>query len=263
MTTHQDTSERRREQVRQLEAATREVMTSEGFQRWITTRRAFHDYSIGNQLLLAMQTPTVGGEPVAEFATRVAGFRAWKKVDRSVVKGAKGLRILAPCPVKREDPDTSEVVERVFFKLVSVFDVSQTDGEPLAELPMGSIAGEDHAAMLDGLAGLAAELEVAVSARDLSAMSCGGWYDEDKAEIVLDETASADEQVRTLAHELCHAQGIGYDLGRARAEVIVEAAAYIATWGERDDLAALREDLARIDEVAGRIEAACGIAEAA
>ena len=103
MATKQDTSERRKEQVRQLEAATREVMTSEGFQRWIETRRSFHDYSIGNQLLIAMQPPTVAGEAVADHATRVAGFNAWKKLDRSVVKGAKGIRILAPIKIKKQD----------------------------------------------------------------------------------------------------------------------------------------------------------------
>ena len=163
---------------------------------------------------------------------------------------------------------------------MSVFDVAQTDGQPLPEFPTGSIAGTDHGEILNGLRELAAELSVSVIEKDLTAMSAGGWFDSNAQEIVIDSAVSTDEQVRTLTHELCHAQGVGYDLGRARAEVIVEAAAtvalsslgfdtaseslpYIASWGERDDLAALREDLAKIDEVAGRIEAACGVVETA
>jgi hypothetical protein len=202
MTTKQDTSERRREQVRQLEAATREVMTSQGFQRWVTTRRSFHEYSIGNQLLIAMQPPTVAGEPVADHATRVAGFQAWKKLDRSVVTGAKGIRILAPITIKAKDEETGEEIKRLWFKSVSVFDVAQTDGEPLADFPTGSIAGSDHGVILSSLRRLADELGVSVSEKDLSGVSAGGWYAEGSREVVIDSNVSTDEKVRTLTHEL-------------------------------------------------------------
>lgn len=272
--TKAEATARRREQVEQLEAATRSVMSSDGFQRWTEARRAFHDYSVGNQLLIAMQPPTVGGEQVAEVATRVAGFRAWKQLERSVVKGARGIRILAPMTVKSktEVDEHGEPLVRVFFKSVAVFDISQTDGEPLAELPSQSIAGADHGALLARLEGLADELQVAVDYRDLSDRAAGGWYSESESLIVIDSSKSVDERVRTLTHELAHALGVGYrEYGRERAEVIVEASAhlalstlgfdtsgealsYIASWGERDDLAALRDDLGVIDSIASRLE---------
>jgi antirestriction protein ArdC len=279
MTTKQDIRQaKHREQVERLESATRELMSEAGFRRYIETRQAFHQYSLNNQLLIAYQQPTVGDEPTAEFATQVAGFNAWKKLDRSVVKGAKGIRILAPMIFKDQDAETGEETKRIWFKAVSVFDVSQTDGAELPDAPeRKSIAGHIHADLLTGLEALAAELGVSVDYRDLSDRQMGGWFDPIKDEIVVDDSVSTDEQVRTLTHELAHALGVGYqEFGRERAEVIVEAATtvaleslgfdtsgeslpYIAEWGHREDLASLREDLAKIDELATRIEDAAGV----
>jgi N-terminal domain of anti-restriction factor ArdC len=270
--------DKRAEQVKRLEDATRELMSEDGFRRFIETRQAFHQYSLNNQLLIAHQRPMVGEEPSAEFATRVAGFHTWKSLDRSVVKGAKGIRILAPMTFKDQDAETGEETQRVWFKSVAVFDVSQTDGADLPQAPERvSIAGHVHAELLDGLGALADELGVAVDYRDLSDRAMGGWFDPIKREIVVDDSVSTDEQVRTLTHELAHALGVGYaEYGRERAEVIVEAATtvaleslgfdtsgeslpYIAEWGHREDLASLREDLALIDELATRIEDAAGV----
>jgi antirestriction protein ArdC len=269
--------EKHAEQVERLENATRKLMSEGGFRDYIRTRRAFHNYSLNNQLLIAMQQPTVNGEATADFATRVAGFNTWKKVDRKVRKGAKGLRIMAPMVFKDTDADGAET-RRVWFKVVSVFDVSQTDGAPLPEPPQSvSIAGRDHGELLHGLADLAAALGYSIDYRDLSQDAAGGWCDPVRNEIVVGDNVSTDEQVRTLTHELAHALGVGYqEYGRERAEVIVEAATtvaldslgfdtsgeslpYIAEWGAREDLASLREDLAKIDELATRLEDAAGV----
>lgn len=276
----QTAEERRAEQVERLEAATRELMSTDGFRRWARARSLFHNYSITNQLLIACQVPTVNGEPVAESATRVAGFHTWKKLNRSVKKGATGLRIFAPIKIKPKaeevDGEQLETEEsdrpRIFFKVVSVFDVSQTEGEPIAELESSTIETADHGELLERLEGLAGELNYTVDYRDLSDRAEGGWCDANARDIVVDSSAAVDQQVRVLTHELCHAQGIGYEeYGRERAEVIVEAAAhvaleamgfdtsgeavpYIAGWSARDDLATLREDLTTIDKIAARVE---------
>ena len=275
MTTKQD---KHAEQVKRLEDATRELMSEDGFRRYIETRQAFHQYSLNNQLLIAHQQPTVGNEPSADFATQVAGFNAWKKLDRHVVKGARGIRILAPMIFKDQDAETGEEIKRVWFKAVSVFDVSQTDGAELPGPPeRKSIAGHVHADLLDGLGKLADEIGYAVSFQDLSDRPMGGWCDPVRREVIIDDSVSTDEQVRVLTHELAHALGVGYqEFGRERAEVIVEAAttvaleslgfdtsgeslAYVAEWGHREDLASLREDLALIDELATRVENAAGV----
>lgn len=272
--------QKRQEQVERLEQATRSIVSEEGFRRYVKARQTFHTYSISNQLLIAIQQPHVNDEPVADGATRVAGYQAWKKLDRQVLKGAHGIRILAPLIFKDKDAETGEETKRVWFKSVSVFDVSQTEGEPLAELPAEqSIAGTEHGDLLAGLNALADELKVSVEYRDLSDEAAGGWFNQLKNEIVVDDSVSLDEQVRVLTHELAHALGVGYrDYGRERAEVIVEAATtialeafgfdttgsslpYIASWGARKDLSTLREDLGKIDELASRIEAAVSAAQ--
>lgn len=279
--------EKRAAQVEALEAATRSLMDSEGFQRFIAARKAFHNYSINNQLLLAMQAVMARDETgeeveVAHSATRVAGFNAWKKLDRQVKKGSIGLKIFAPMMGKVKDDDGNVIklangkpkMAPYGFKLVSVFDVSQTEGEPLPEAPITEISSADFGHLIEGLQALAEELGVGVREEDLSERAVGGWFDKGLGEIVLDSSASIDGKVRTLTHELAHALGVDYQkYSREDAEVIVETAAtlalasvgfdtstaslgYIASWGEENGLEALRADLKVIDEVAGRLEAA-------
>lgn len=129
-----------------LEEGLKELFESEKYKNYLSTMSKFHNYSVNNTLLIALQKPE---------ATLVAGFKAWQKnFNRHVNKGEKGIRILAPAPyiIKEErdklDPVTGEVmfdkdgmpqteeveVKIPAFRAVSVFDVSQTDGEPIPEL---------------------------------------------------------------------------------------------------------------------------------
>jgi hypothetical protein len=126
---------KRAEQREQVERAVRELLTSDGWQRWAETRATFHRYSFGNCLLIAQQAPQ---------ATQVAGFKAWQQLGRQVRKGERAIRIMAPMLVKRENPETGEDERATFFRAVPVFDVSQTDGEPLPEAPCEPITGDSH-----------------------------------------------------------------------------------------------------------------------
>lgn len=272
-------AERRAESIERLNEATRALQTSDGFRAWIKARQAFHDYSFGNQLLIACQQPCVKDaagvpRPVADAATRVAGFKAWQKLDRQVVKGAYGIRIMAPIIVKDRDRPDDEDARKVFFKTVAVFDISQTDGEPLPEAPAptGSIAGTEHDELYRRMLAFAAELGYSV---ELEAMPDGrkGYCSTADHRIALDKAMSSDEYLRVLTHEIAHALGIGYaEYGRERAEVIVEAAScvaldalgfdtsgeslsYLAQWAGTD-LDAIRADAERIHDIASQIEAA-------
>jgi antirestriction protein ArdC len=147
-----------------------------------------------------------------------------------------------------EHPEDYE--SRMLFRAVSVFDVSQTDGEELPELPCEPISGDTHGEYLPLLEAFAAELGCTVAYEDLGE-SIGGYYRKSDSSIVVSTRASVNGQVRTLVHELAHALGVGYEeYGRPAAEVIVETAAvivcgsigldtsgesipYIATWGSR------------------------------
>ena len=106
---------------------------SETLKAYLSFLGKFHNYSFGNLMLIYLQCP---------HATHVAGFNAWKKHNRHVKKGATGIRILAPVIYKKKDGDGKEPASEeeakqrklVAFKVVSVFDVSQTEGEDLPSI---------------------------------------------------------------------------------------------------------------------------------
>ena len=138
----------------QLEQGVAEIFTSEKYTEYLNTMAKFHNYSFNNTLLIAMQKPE---------ATLVAGYQAWqKKFNRQVKRGEKGIQIIAPAPFKEKqeiektDPETgeivigedgqpeTEVVERVItrFRVTTVFDVSQTTGEPIPEFEVSELEGD-------------------------------------------------------------------------------------------------------------------------
>lgn len=277
--TDEERAQRRAQDRQRLEQAARELLTSEGWQCWIKVRarNGLARYSLGNQLLIAMQAPD------ARF---VAGFHAWKDLGRRVAKGEHGIRILAPIPLRArgdevqsgdgEKDDDGRVV--TLFKSVAVFDIAQTEvipgREPVPiEPPSQPITGDTHAHLLPRLFALAAELGYTVDQRRLEG-GADGWCDNKAKTIVVNAALPANARVRVLVHELAHALGIGYaDRGHARAEVMVDCATYIvlghvgvdtsgetipyvAGWGEDGALDAIHQDAQTIDEVARRIETA-------
>ena len=145
-TVHMTEKQKVKEITDRLEEGLKELFESEKYKSYLSTMSKFHNYSFNNTLLIAMQKPE---------ATLVAGYKAWQKnFGRHVNKGEKAIRILAPMPYKikeerdKLDPVTGEMTfdengmpqkEEVevtipAFRVVSVFDVSQTDGKPIPEL---------------------------------------------------------------------------------------------------------------------------------
>jgi len=171
-------------------AAALEGGHSEKLTAFLSTMARFHHYSFGNVLLIAFQRPD---------ATRVAGFNAWKKLGRFVQKGEKGIAIIAPMVYRKDDQaDASD--ERVIrgFKVVHVFDVSQTDGDALPEF--ASVAGDpgSHTAKLkDYVASRGIELDYSESLGSAHGVSKGG-------SIQLATGLSPSEEFSVLVHELAH-----------------------------------------------------------
>jgi antirestriction protein ArdC len=260
-----------------LEQAARELLSSDGWQRWVRVRatNGLARYSLHNQLLIALQKPD---------ATFVAGFRAFLKLNRCVRKGEKAIRILAPMTVRQCDAqDADDDQRRTVFRSVAVFDVGQTDPLPGRQPvplspPAEPICGDSHADLLTPLENFAAELGYAVRLLPLEG-SADGWCDPARQEIVVNERLAGNAQVRVLVHELAHALGLGYrDLGRRRAEVLVDSVTYIvcgsvgldvggesipyvAGWGEDGELEAIRAYAQTIDDVARRLEPAITAAD--
>ncbi len=267
---------RRKADRDRIEQAARALLTTDGWQRWIRVRASngLSRYSLGNQTLIAIDCNARGITP-----TYVAGFRAFLDLNRCVRKGEKAIHILAPVAVKQRDEPGEEIAEKkVFFRTVPVFDVSMTDPlpgkEPVPLLPPSQpITGDSHHHLIAPLIQHAAELGYAVEIRDLPDDGPGGWCDPKRHQIVV-ANGPANQQVRTLAHEVAHAHGVGYEqYGRKQAEVLVdcvtycvlgsvgldvggESIPYIAGWGEDGALDAIREYAQTIDTMARQIEAA-------
>lgn len=166
---------------------------SEAVTAYLETVSKFHNYSLGNQLLIAFQRPD---------ATRVAGFHTWKSLGRFVKKGEKGIAILAPMTFKGknkgDDGESDNTISYVRFRSVTVFDVSQTDGDPLPEI--GTTKG-DPGVNLDRLkkfittSGIT--LEYTDDIRPALGTSSGG-----RIRIALG--LSPAEEFSVLAHETAH-----------------------------------------------------------
>ena len=217
--------DRLKEAHERLVQAVESIVTGEDWQRMLKVASKFHKYSFNNQLLIFLQRPE---------ATYVAGFRRWLEMKRFVRKGEKGIAILAPCRYKRtvEDEVGNEETVQVLrgFRVVHVFDVTQTDGEPLADLDAVKPQLLDGAApdgLWDALVAQCAELGYGVVRERRG--SANGYCEMLHKQIGVRPDVSDAQAVKTLIHELAHA--LLHDgpsmVSREIAEVEVESVAYI------------------------------------
>ena len=197
-----------------LEEGLKELFESEKYKSYLTTMSKFHNYSFNNTLLIAMQKPE---------ATLVAGYQAWQKnFNRHVNKGERGIRILAPAPYKikeerdKLDPVTGEVMldkdgtpqtEEVeikipAFRAVSVFDVSQTDGEPLPELEAKELLStvEGYEDFINAITYVA---HAPIGFEDIPGAS-KGYFNIEKNRIAVQEGMSESQTLKTMVHETAH-----------------------------------------------------------
>ena len=205
-----------REITDKLEQGIKELFESERFKEYLRTMSKFYNYSFNNTLLIAMQKPE---------ATYVAGYTSWQRnFDRQVMKGEKGIKILAPAPYKAQeerekiDPLTqkpvigadgnavTETVEvlRPAFKVVSVFDVSQTDGKELPDIIVDELKGtvENYEAFLDALR---QESPVPISFEDIPG-DAKGFFSPVESRIAIQDGMSEIQTVKTAIHEIAHAK---------------------------------------------------------
>ncbi|MBU0716961.1 MAG: DUF1738 domain-containing protein, partial [Planctomycetes bacterium] len=168
---------------------------SEQLTAYLAAMARFHNYSFGNIMLIATQQPD---------ASYVAGFRTWKKLGRFVKKGEKGIVIIAPMLIRPKDNDQADGDDRTMlrFKAVYVFDVSQTDGEPLPEFAHVGGNPNGHTDRLKALiASNGIVLEYTDTLAGAEGVSRGG-----RIELLSNLTPAQEFEVLTheLAHELLH-----------------------------------------------------------
>lgn len=220
--------QRRQELMQKLEHGFQAVRESDRFMAYLDTCAKFHNYSPQNAMLIMLQRPA---------STHVAGFNSWiGKFNRRVNKGEKGIAILAPTRFESQrtkvDEDGNETVEKrdaVGFRTVYVFDVSQTDGDPLPT-PNDELEGVDDAGLFAALDTLAHSEGITVDRAD-GRMNGGanGFYRQDSHEIWIRPDVSLVMATKTFAHELAHHFAEHDTNGHCREEkeTIAESVAYI------------------------------------
>lgn len=198
-----------------------DLMTSDGWKRALEFRQRFHNYSYLNTLLILAQRPD---------ATLVAGYRTWQASNRFVRKGEKGIAILAPLLVR--DPDDRDQLNLVGFKTVYVFDLAQTDGEPIPqrESPRLLTDTPDAQAKLAGLhfrlAMFCASKGVRVSWDFQHEHALGVYRPADK-HIAIRPGLSHTQAFKTLCHETAHMLLHTGSENRHSAELEAETTAFL------------------------------------
>jgi antirestriction protein ArdC len=199
-----------------LEAGIKDIFDSGQYKTYLKTLSKFHNYSFNNCMLIAMQKPD---------ATHVAGYSAWRdNFKRNVMKGEKGIKILAPSPYKiqkdmeRIDPKTGSAVigsdgkpvtEQVevtvpAFRIVTVFDISQTDGEPLPEIGVDELTG-DVESYEDFFSALEKSSPVPIAIEDITS-GAKGYFEQTEKRIALNSGMSELQTLKTAIHEIAHAR---------------------------------------------------------
>ena len=209
----QNSADRMKEITDRLETGIQELFESERYKAYLTSMAKFHSYSFNNTLLIAMQ----GGQ-------LVAGYNKWRDdFHRNVKRGEKGIKILAPAPykVKKEVPKRdeqgqpmmekdgkplTEVQEKQIpaFKIVSVFDVSQTEGEPLPSIGVDELAGNVEQ-YEDFFKALEQTSPVPMAFEDIPGGS-HGYYHLTEKRIAIQENMSELQTLKTAIHEIAHAK---------------------------------------------------------
>ena len=213
--TKQSNKERLKDITDSIERGIEELFQSEKYAEYLRTMSRFHKYSVNNTMLIYMQKPD---------ATLVAGFNKWRdQFERNVMKGEKGIKIIAPTPYKKKieqeklDPDTNlpmfdadgkaiteeKEIKIPMFKPVTVFDVSQTDGKPLPQLAsdlQGNV--QNYEVFMEALRRASS---VPISIKPI-ADNADGFFSLDDQSITIREGMSEVQTVSAVVHEIAHSK---------------------------------------------------------
>lgn len=258
---------RRDDVLQELTAGVAALTSSSAWRDWLDVQSRFHHYSFGNCVLIMRQRPN---------ATRVAGFHTWRQLGRRVRRGEKGIWIIAPITrrvAKEADAAEEDESARVLggFRAVPVFDVAQTDGDPLPEAPARRLDGDAPAHAYEQLVCVAHSIGYSVE-RDYLPGERNGDCAFELRRIRVEATNDGAQQLKTLAHELAHAMLHADATDAALAELEAESVAYVvcnvlgivsdvysfgyvAAWagGGDEAVAAIKASAQRIQRTAGRI----------
>ena len=228
--------------MQSLESGVEELFTSNRYQEFLKTMAKFHNYSFNNTMLIAMQRPD---------ATLVTSYKNWQSMGRQVMKGEKGITIIAPAPYKKMKekevldenqrpimgtdgkPKTEQVEVTVpHFKAITVFDIAQTSGEPIQTLApeLLTAAVQDFDSFMQAIQRIS---PVPIRFDEIDGNANGYYHNADK-EIVIKKGLSESQTLKTAIHETAHAklhdkeimESLGVEKDRLTKEVEAESVAY-------------------------------------
>ncbi len=189
--------------------------------RYLQTVSRFYSYSAHNCALIAMQRPD---------ALRVAGYRAWQALGRQVVKGAKGIAILCPAPIRAKTEQGDEAVIALRFRTGYVFDQADTTGADLPALTVHAVEGERYETLLRQLIGIAERGGLRVGFKHRLVWDANGVSYGD-GRIELKEGNPAGNLCKTLIHEVAHERMHGAEERRTFTTQQVECQAEAVAYG--------------------------------
>lgn len=273
-----------------IETGIKELFQSDKYREYLQTMSRFHRYSVNNQMLIYMQKPA---------ATHVTSFSKWRdQFGRNVKRGEKGIKIIAPTPYKKKieetklDPDTKlpmldengkvikeeKEIQVPMYRVVSVFDVSQTEGKPLPQL-VSDLSGnvQNYDAFVEAIR---RSSDVPITFEPME-QSMDGYFSFDEQKIVIRSDMSEVQTVAALLHEMAHSKlhntkfsdehnpetaKISRSTEEVQAESIAftvsayygiktdeNSLAYIALWSKDKELPELKSSLETINKTANKM----------
>lgn len=268
--------------IEELKEGVKNLMTSERYKQFLDFRSSLYQYSFNNCILISMQKPD---------ATLIGSYNFWKKNNRFVNKGEKGIKILAPVTSKKIielpeldkdkkpilDADGKEITKKVEktvivgFTLATVFDVSQTSGEPIPDI-LKELSGNSSKSekLIETIKSIS---EIPISYEKISG-GTNGYYSPKERKIVIREGMSLDQTAKTLIHEYTHSKLhndiIEYVSNRGESEIQAESTAYVVSkhfgidtsdfsfgyitgWAKGKDLDQLQDTLKIISDTAKKV----------
>ena len=272
MTNFKSSNEKTKQAFEMIEQGVKDVYSSDSFKQYLSCLSKFHNYSLNNTLLILAQKPN---------ASLVAGYRSWQiNFNRHVDKGEKGLMILAPVTYKEDrlmnkvdengnvelDESGSPIQEQrqvniTRFKTTTVFDISQTSGEPIPSL-IHNLTGSSHEsrAIIQSVQSICTiPIEFKIEMEDLNLMTgAKGYYSPSKDKIVINKDLEDLQIAKTLIHEYAHSHADKIKIVLSKKENNMEL--LLADNGvgiEKEDLKHIFERLYKCDK--GRSEKGSGL----
>jgi hypothetical protein len=253
-----------KEIVKKLEQGIVDLFGSGRYQDYLRTMAQFHNYSANNIFLIFSQFPG---------AQAVAGYRTWQqKFHRQVKKGEKAIKILAPIPIKakKNDEDEEDKIAYVRYRTVSVFDISQTEGEELELLAPVSLT--DSVESFEKLRSALESISTYPIRYEEVPGQANGYFSKTSGVIAIQTGMSESQTVKTLIHEIAHSilHAGESEKSRETKEVEAESVAYtvctslgidtsdysfpyIAGWSSGKTMPELRDSLQTIQKTASAL----------